>query len=198
MANLEIHDLDPDSSTQMEQAAEILYESFKGIWPYICPDLKSARKVVQQALAPEKIARVALDPAGRVLGWTGAVSDYDGKAWVLFPIAVAADGRHAGVGRALIADIEAQVAARGAYTLYLGTDDTLGMTSLFGQDLYPNVLEKLAAIENTGQHPYGFYIKLGFSIVGVIPDANGPGKPDILMAKRLGAWDDQQIKLQND
>jgi aminoglycoside 6'-N-acetyltransferase I len=34
-------------------------------------------------------------------------------------------------------------------------------------------------------HPYEFYQKLGYVIVGVIPDANGPGKPDILMAKSL-------------
>ena len=29
------------------------------------------------------------------------------------------------------------------------------------------------------------YQKCGFVIVGVVPDANGPGKPDILMAKRV-------------
>jgi aminoglycoside 6'-N-acetyltransferase I len=27
-------------------------------------------------------------------------------------------------------------------------------------------------------HPYEFYMKIGFSIVGVMPDANGVGKPD--------------------
>jgi len=25
-------------------------------------------------------------------------------------------------------------------------------------------------------------------IVGILPDANGPGKPDILMAKRVGSF----------
>ena len=34
-------------------------------------------------------------------------------------------------------------------------------------------------------HPAGFYLRMGFEIVGLIPDANGPGKPDILMAKRV-------------
>jgi aminoglycoside 6'-N-acetyltransferase I len=52
-------------------------------------------------------------------------------------------------------------------------------------DLYPDVLEHLANIKNLRGHPYEFYQKIGFSIVGVMPDANGPGKPDIYMAKRV-------------
>jgi aminoglycoside 6'-N-acetyltransferase I len=68
----------------------------------------------------------------------------------------------------------------------LGTDDESDMTSLAGKDLYPNVLAHLADIKNLKGHPFEFYEKVGFVLVGVIPDANGPGKPDILMAKRLG------------
>jgi hypothetical protein len=30
---------------------------------------------------------------------------------------------------------------------------------------------------------------MGYTIVGVIPDANGLGKPDILMAKRIADLD---------
>jgi aminoglycoside 6'-N-acetyltransferase I len=86
----------------------------------------------------------------------------------------------------LIADLEAQVRARGGTTIYLGSDDEDNMTSLSGIDLYPNVWEHIARIRNLKGHPYEFYQKQGYVITGVIPDANGPGKPDILMAKFVG------------
>jgi aminoglycoside 6'-N-acetyltransferase I len=89
------------------------------------------------------------------------------------------------VGSALVADLERLLKARGATTIYLGTDDEDNRTSLGGVDLYPDVLGHAARIRNLRRHPYEFYQKVGFTIVGVIPDANGPGKPDIFMAKRL-------------
>jgi aminoglycoside 6'-N-acetyltransferase I len=58
-------------------------------------------------------------------------------------------------------------------------------TTLSGRNLFPNVYEHVAQIRNLKQHPYAFYQKLGYVIVGVIPDANGLGKPDILMTKSL-------------
>jgi len=78
------------------------------------------------------------------------------------------------------------VLARGGRTVYLGTDDEDGMTTVGHIDLYPHVLQHLTRIRNLKRHPYEFYQKLGCVIVGAIPDANGLGKPDILMAKRLG------------
>jgi aminoglycoside 6'-N-acetyltransferase I len=105
--------------------------------------------------------------------------------WELHPLAVRPDRQRQGIGRALVADLEAQVRTRGGFTIQLGTDDTADMTSLGGINLYPNVLEHLINIRNLHGHPYEFYQKVGFSIVGVIPDANGPGKPDIYMAKSV-------------
>jgi aminoglycoside 6'-N-acetyltransferase I len=84
-----------------------------------------------------------------------------------------------------VADLEAQVRKRGGLTLWLGSDDEDDMTSLSGVDLYADLPGHLARIRNLKGHPYEFYRKSGFVIAGVVPDANGPGKPDILMAKRV-------------
>ena len=67
----------------------------------------------------------------------------------------------------------------------LGTDDEIGQTSLGGVDLYPDIAGQISAIRNLHGHPYEFYQKCGFVIYGLLPDANGFGKPDILMAKRV-------------
>ena len=72
-----------------------------------------------------------------------------------------------------------------ASTLYLLTDDENSQTSLADLNLYPNPVTQLMGITNINHHPFEFYLKLGFCITGVIPDANGPGKPDILMSKSL-------------
>jgi aminoglycoside 6'-N-acetyltransferase I len=67
----------------------------------------------------------------------------------------------------------------------VGTDDTFAGTNVYGVDLYsdlPAHIEKAAA---KAPHPLAFYRKHGFQVVGLLPDVNGPGKPDILMAKKI-------------
>ncbi|MCY3504944.1 MAG: GNAT family N-acetyltransferase [Chloroflexi bacterium] len=180
----EITDLDPVDDDSTAQVARIVVEAFRSHSP-AWPDLASAEAEVRESFAEDRISRVARD-GEVVVGWIGGIREYDGHAWELHPLAVDPGRQGEGIGRALVADLERQVAARGATTLYLGADDEDGRTSLSDTDLYPNPLDHLANIENPGRHPYGFYRACGFSVVGVIPDANGPGKPDILMAKRIG------------
>ena len=68
----------------------------------------------------------------------------------------------------------------------LGTDDDSGMTSLSGVDLYADVAGHIAGLHDLGRsHPFLFYRKLGFVVTGVMPDANGPGRPDIYMSKAV-------------
>jgi aminoglycoside 6'-N-acetyltransferase I len=119
-----------------------------------------------------------------VLGWVGGLPEYNGRVWELHPMVVRREYRRRGIGRALVASFEAEAAARGALTVTLGTDDESGMTSLSGVDLYHDLPRKLSEIRDLGRsHPFLFYLKLGFVVTGVMPDANGPGRPDIFMSK---------------
>ena len=174
-----------DNQDLIEQAATLLVEGFREDWPDAWPDMAAALETVNEAFAPERISRAAVDEAGTVLGWIGGIPEYDGLVWELHPLVVRTDRRGQGIGKALVLDLEALVRAKGGLTLMLGSDDENNMTSLGGIDLYPDPLEHLRNIRNLKGHPFEFYQKLGFSLTGVVPDANGPGQPDILMAKSL-------------
>jgi aminoglycoside 6'-N-acetyltransferase I len=180
-----IVDLTSDRADLIEQAAMLLRDAFRQRtedWQ----DLDSTREEVLASLAPEKISRVLVDDAGAVLGWIGGLPTYGGRVWELHPIVVAASHRRQGIGRALVQDLERLVARRGALTLVAGSDDENHETSLSGIDLYLDIPGSIRDIKNLRGHPYEFYLRLGFRVTGVVPDANGRGKPDILLAKRIG------------
>lgn len=168
----------------MRQAAELLVRCFAHI-PSGWHTLEEGLAEVWESLAPDRVSRVALDENGNVLGWIGAIPSYGGHVWELHPLVVRPDRQRQGIGRALVADLERLARERGVDTIYVGTDDEDGRTNLSGVDLYPDVLSRAARIEDVGGHPFAFYRKCGFVVVGLIPDANGFGKPDILMAKRV-------------
>ncbi|HEY9637091.1 MAG TPA: GNAT family N-acetyltransferase [Coleofasciculaceae cyanobacterium] len=182
---MQIIDLHPEAETVIQQAAALLVEGFQEHWSNAWPDLDSALAEVQELFVTDRISRVAVDDTGTVLGWIGGIRHYNGNVWELHPLVVRSDCRGKGIGRALVTDLEEQVRERGGFTLWLGTDDEDDMTTLSGVNLYPNVFEHIATIENLRGHPFEFYQKCGFVIVGVIPDANGLGKPDIYMAKSV-------------
>lgn len=180
-----IGDLDGSDPATIERVATLLMAGFAEPYPDAWPDLPSALSEVRASLDPERISRVARDADGTVVGWIGGISQYDGNVWELHPLVVDPARQGQGIGRALVRDFEEQVRARGALTIILGTDDDSGQTTLADVDLFPNVWEHIQAIRPVRRHPYAFYQRLGYHIVGVIPDANGLGKPDILMAKSL-------------
>jgi len=167
------------------QAAHLLLLGFAHDWPNAWPTLETALDEVKETLGEEKICRLAVTESGEVIGWIGGFPQYDGQTWELHPIVVHPEYQGVGIGTALVLDFEDQVRKRGATTIFLGTDDESEMTSLGGIDLYPDVLEHLSSLKSRRSHPFEFYQKLGYSVVGVIPDANGPGKPDIIITKRV-------------
>jgi aminoglycoside 6'-N-acetyltransferase I len=186
-AHIQIVDLHPEDEKRVHEVAALLVEAFREHSPDYVPDIASALEEVRESLGPDHISRVAVDEGGTVLGYISGLPTHYGHAWELHPLAVRPEHQRQGIGRALVADLEECLRERGAVTLWLGTDDEDDQTTLSAVDLYPNPLEHLARIRNLRGHPYEFYRKVGFVIVGVIPDANGWGKPDIFMAKRVGS-----------
>jgi aminoglycoside 6'-N-acetyltransferase I len=174
----------PNDEIFIRKVAEVLLDGFaaSGINPW--KNLNEAIEEVKDSLQENRISRAAIDENGNILGWISGFHEY-ALVWELHPLVVRSDFQQQGIGTALVIDFEREVEERGGLTIRLGTDDENNRTSIGGIDLYPNVLEKLSNIENLHNHPYGFYRKLGYEICGVIPDANGFGKPDILMCKKI-------------
>ena len=174
----------PDDENLIKQAAEILVLAFAENWPGSWEDMDDGLEELTEMMAEDRIYLAALID-GRVAGWIGGIPEYEGNVWELHPLAVHPDFQGRGVGRALVEDFEKRVAEKGGLTIQLGSDDVNDMTSLSNVDLYDNLPEKIANIQNFKNHPFSFYQKLGYHIIGVIPDANGRGKPDIIMGKRV-------------
>ena len=182
---MEIATLHPDNEHLIQQAAQLLMDAFREHWADAWPTLEEGLIEVHELLESERICRAAVDEQGSLLGIIGGIPGYDGLVWELHPLAVQLSLQGKGIGRALVQDLEEQVRAKGALTITLGSDDEDDMTTLANVDLYENLWEKIRDIHNLKHHPYEFYQKLGYMITGVVPDANGIGKPDILMAKRI-------------
>jgi aminoglycoside 6'-N-acetyltransferase I len=132
----------------------------------------------------ERFALAAVDGAA-VRGWIGAIRGYS-HALELHHLVVDPPWQRKGIGGALVAALEERAAAEGYLVVHLGTDDEVGGTSLFDVDLFPNALAKLAHIQpSPSGHPFFFYRSIGYEPIGLLPDANGFGRPDIYMAKRV-------------
>lgn len=138
----------------------------------------NAESEAENLLEPGRILFGA-EKDGRIIGLVGAIPQYGTTGWELHPLGVLKEYQRHGIGAALVAALEREVVKRGGVMVYLGSDDESGTTSLYGVDLYEDTYAKIANIKNTGGHPYTFYEKQGYKIVGVFPDANGLGKPDI-------------------
>jgi aminoglycoside 6'-N-acetyltransferase I len=178
---MKIISLSIDMDQYILQAAELLMESFEHSWS----TLEEARDEVMESLGSDRISRIAINDQDALIGWIGGISQYSGNVWEMHPLVVKESWRGQGIGSLLVKDFERRVANNGGLTIILGTDDEDNKTTIGGIDLYPNLYENMKNIVNLKNHPYEFYQKVGFKIVGIIPDANGYGRPDILMAKRV-------------
>ncbi|MDX1377290.1 MAG: GNAT family N-acetyltransferase [Anaerolineales bacterium] len=175
----------PDNNQFIQQAAQLMVDAFREHWPNAWSTFEDGLEELDEMFQDGNIIRAAIDDKGHILGIIGGIPQYDGHVWELHPLAVQPSMQAKGIGRALVQDFEEQVRQRGGLTITLGTDDEDHMTSLSNVDLYENTWDKIRNIRNLKNHPFEFYQKMGFIITGVVPDANGRGRPDILMSKRV-------------
>src|SRR5260221_5697693 len=146
--SIEIVPFEAISTAQRRQAADVLVRAFThqpSTWNRPAEASAEGDSFFND---PERSALAAIED-GRLIGWIGVIESYT-HAWELHPIAVDPAHQRRGVGAHLVAALEAMVRARGVLTLYLGSDDDFGGTSLFGADLFPDLLGALAAVEETG------------------------------------------------
>ena len=175
-----IVDLTTGRAELLEQAAELLHERVPEGWPTVADGRVHLRVWLDRVNVLGGFGRCR-----EAVGWVGGLERYIGQVGELHPLVVRADHERRCVGRALVEDLEDRVRAMGIHTMFVGSDDELGQTNLAGIDLYPDVIAHLSRLENLGGHPIGFYQRLGYAVIGVMPDANGFGRPDIYLSKRL-------------
>ncbi len=179
---IEIRDFATLNDRQRREAAGVLMRALAHVPSAYHSDEEASGEVAKVA-DPDRLGFAALED-GHVLGWVGAIRTYD-NGWALPPLVVDPARHRRGSGTRLVRALEDRARSEGVAALYLGTDDDFGGTNLFGADLFPDPLAKLAQIAPAAGHPFTFYLRAGFVVTGVLPDVNGLGKPDIVMAKRI-------------
>ncbi len=182
---MQLIDIRTASDAQLSEAARILVEALAHVPSAWKTHEAAMDEVATFFIDDERRALIACEGAF-VLGWIGRIAAYS-HCWELHPLVVDPPAQGRGIGTALVHALEQEAALSGVLTITLGSDDDFGGTTIYGRDLGPDPLAPLATLAPIGRgHPFTFYRRLGYAVCGVIPDADGPGRHDILMAKRIG------------
>ena len=121
----------------------------------------------------------------KLIGWIGLRPMYD-KTWELHQMVVKKEFQGKGYGKILINELEKIAQKRDIIGIMAGSDDETNSTSLSDKEITgENIFEEIKNIKNYKNHLYEFYIKCGYIIIGIIPNANGSKKPDIWLWKDI-------------
>lgn len=183
----EIVDLRLADAAIIDKLAPLVHEAFGVHAPGWLPTVADAKDEIWESLEPQKISRVLLDAEQNPLGWIGVTPRSSGRVWEIHPLMVAVSAQGNGYGLRLMRDIEALASQLGALTLEVGTSDLTNATTLSEVDLYEDPARAIAELRTLKRHPVAFYMKIGFKVVGILPDAEGVGQPGITLAKRVEA-----------
>jgi len=185
LANIEYEICNISESEKIkEQAVKILLETFSeaNMWPDL--NEKEALDTVNECITGENIA-LGIKINDKLIGWIGLRPMYE-KTWELHPLAIKPEFQGKNYGKVLLLELEKIAQEKGIIGIVAGSDDDANKTSLSEKELTgENILDEIKNIKNYKNHPFEFYKKCGYSIIGVIPNASGPRKPDIWLWKDI-------------
>ena len=179
----QIVDLVETDVIRIEEVAEFLLECTRKYAPDWLLDLDACREEIHDSFDANRRSRVLLDDAGHAIGWIGAITD--DHVWEIHPIVIAPNHQRRGYGRMLVEDISELARASGAVSVWAGTSDETGSTSFSSAALYQSPTAAMVDFDVPKDHPVNFWLALGFSLVGVMPDEEGLSKPGIHFARRI-------------
>ena len=171
------------SEETIKQAAEILYITFgadeKNWW---LKNRKEAFDEVKECIEKPNVC-IGIKTGNELIGWAGIRPMYE-KTWELHPMVIKKEYQRKSYGRLLLTEIERLAHLNGIIGLVVGSDDETNSTSLSAKEINgENIFDEIKNIKNYKSHPFEFYQKCGYSIIGLIPNANGQNKPDIWLWK---------------
>jgi aminoglycoside 6'-N-acetyltransferase I len=173
-----------ESLETIDKAAKILLETMPiaNMWPDLNEEI--ALKTVDESIADENIS-IGIKVNNQLIGWAGLMPMYK-NTWELHPMAILPKFQGKSYGKILLNEIEKIAQKKGIIGIFVGSDDETNKTSLSEVEITKdNIFEEIKRIKNYENHPYEFYMRCGYSIIGIIPNANGSKKPDILLWKDI-------------
>jgi aminoglycoside 6'-N-acetyltransferase I len=176
-------DVRAQNSLFIDKLAELSYHAFRRHAPNWLPTIDAAREEVTESLEAGRHSRALVDTAQEPVGWVGVIPHSGGRVWEIHPIAVRTADQTKGYGRLLVKHVERLAQSHGVLILFAGTSDETGATSLSRINLFENPLSAMANISCDGPHAYKFWLRVGFRLIGVMPDEEGVGRPGIHFAK---------------
>lgn len=173
--------LSQEDAALLRGVADLLVVAFAPIYE---GDVTRALADVVQ-FAPEDLSLIARDGDGQPIGWLRAEHFKRQASAEIKLVAVHPSRRRQRVGQTLVRAAEERMRAVGCVTMLATVGDTRGRTNLYGVDVTADAPRLLAAFHCHADHPAGFFLRVGYRLVGVLPDAYGPGKHDLTLARRI-------------
>jgi aminoglycoside 6'-N-acetyltransferase I len=178
-----------ESIDTIEQAVRIMLESFPDdeMWPDL--NEKKALETVTNSLDEKNIC-IGLKVGNELAGWV-CLSPMYGKieneeTWNLQPLAVSTKFKGRGFGKILMNEVERLAREKNIIGILLSSGDEADKTSLSDREISgENVIEEIKNIKNYKNHPYEFYQKCGYSIIGIVPNGYGLRRTDIWLWKDI-------------